>query len=156
KADSLDYAASPGADLSSSVVFEEGINVRDAAASSLAEVFSTDVRVNGIPNAVDSGGTVTWSKLAAAGDMGLTDTVADLGLPNFSQMMSYARQLQARKANPQQVTELEVTRTADAADKWRELDYVTVHIPTLGINHQKSQIIGYTYEEEQASQKVWI
>lgn len=157
KSDSLTWGAGtgPGADLSSSVVFEEGVNVVDAAVLPVGETYSTDAKVQAVPGS-DSGGSIVWSRLAAVGDMVLTDTVADVGAPTYALIQRYARLIQQRKSNPMVAVQLEVTRTADTADKWRELDFVTVHLPTLGIFRQKTQIIGYNYVEGQATQTVWL
>jgi hypothetical protein len=155
KADSMDYEASPGTDLSAEVIFEEGVNVTDAQVLPVADIFSTDAKVNAIPGG-DSGGSFTWSKLANTGDLILTDTVADIGIPGYSLLTQYAKLVQARKVNPMQATQITVVRTADTADKWRELDTVLVHIPTLGIYRQASLIVGYTYTEGSAEQTIYL
>lgn len=157
KADSLDYAASPGTDLSTSIVFEEGVNI-DASGTlvgPVAEIFSTDVKMNAIPGQ-DSGGQITWGTIGKVGDIVVTNTVVDLGTPGFSLLASYAEEVQKRAANPLQAVQVAVIRTADTADAWRELDFVTVHIPSLNVLHQKAQVVGWTWDESSTTQTVYL
>jgi hypothetical protein len=157
KADSLDYAASPGKDLSTSVIFEEGVNI-DASGTlvgPVAEIFSTDVKMNAIAGS-DSGGQITWGTIGNAGDIVLTNTVVDLGTPGFSLLASYAETVQARASNPLQAVQVAVIRTADTADLWRELDFVTVHIPSLNVLHQRAQVVGWTWDESSTTQTVYL
>jgi hypothetical protein len=155
KADALDYAVAPGVDRSSQIVFEEGRNVGDSVIGPVSDLFATDAKVNALPGG-NSGGSITWSRLAAAGDMILTDSVADIGVPGFDLLVAYAQLIQDRKTNPMQAIQLEVLRTAATADVWRELDYVTVHLPSLGVYRERQLIIGYTYVEGQPTQTVWL
>src|SRR5262249_30981264 len=101
KADKIDFLLNPGTDLSSSIVFEEGINIeaQDTAVTSVADIFAHEVRVQTIPGLADSGGTVTWGRIGSTGDMVLTDAAYDLGVPTFSLLVAYAQQIQNRKAN---------------------------------------------------------
>src|SRR5262249_14014681 len=155
KADTIDFAASPGVDRSSQIVFEENVNVDDAEVGPVGEVYSTDVRINAVPG-TDSGGSVTWGRIGAAGDLVLIDTVADVSVPNFNLLVAFAEMVQQRKANPMVATQLSVARTADTADNWRELDFVQGHLPTLNVHHQKQQVVGYTFTEGDAKQTVYL
>src|SRR5262245_52506518 len=110
KSDTLDYSAGPGSDLCTKVVWEDGSNMEDALAAGTAEVAASDVRMNAVPGS-DSGGNVTWSRLGSIGDMVLTDTVADVGVPGFIGLALYAQAAQARKVNPMTATQIDVART---------------------------------------------
>lgn len=160
KSDTLDYAVSPGSDLSSSIIFEEGDNVLKAEIAPVSELYATDVRVNGIPDSAiaggDSGGSFTWSQVQPVGNMALIDTVSDLGIPGYGLLRAYAFKTGARKANPIQATQLTVLRTPETMDKWRELDYVTTHCPTVGVYRRKQQVIGYTFTEGDPTQTVYL
>jgi hypothetical protein len=155
KADTLDYATSPGTDLSSTVTFEEGTNVTAAEIAPASQLFARDLRINAVPGG-DSGGSIWWERIGAAGDIVIRDTVADLGVPGFQLLIMYARAAQAKAASPNLATQLTVTRHADLADKWRELDFVNVNLRSLAIYNQRSQIVGYTYVEGSAEQTVWL
>lgn len=158
RADSIDYVASPGTDLSKSIVFEEGVNIREQGTmlAPLSDLFSHSTRVNAIPGAGGSGGQITSAPLAAVGSMVLTDSVSDLGLANYQLLASYARLVAQRKANVMRAIQVESIRTADTADKWRELDFVTIHIPTLGVFRQRAQVVGYVFTEGEASQTLFL
>jgi hypothetical protein len=156
KSDSIDYAAQPGQDLSASVVFEEGINVEDAVVTNVADAYSTDLKLNFVATESADSGTITWGRVGTSGDMVLTDTVSDAGMPSYSMNVAYSEMLSARKANPLQAQQLEVKRDADTADKWRELDFVTVQLPTVGVNRQKAQVVGYTFTEGSEKQTVYL
>lgn len=153
KADTVDYSASPGSDLSASVVFEEGGNVmaEGTAVATVPEMLGSDVRLNALPGP-DSGGSITWGRIAAIGDAILTDTVTDVGIGGFGLLVNHARQVQARKDNPLQAYRVQVARTADFVGLNgglgpRELDFVTVNIPTLGVFRARQQIMGYDFTE---------
>lgn len=158
KADTLDYAASPGTDLTSSIIFEEGENIEDqnTMLAPLSEIFSHSVRINAIPGGGGSGGQITWAPLAAAGNMVLTDTVQDLGLAGYMLLIPYARVVGGRKANPIQAVQVGIVRTPETADKFRECDLITVHIPTLGIIRQSAMVMGYTFTEGDLSQTLYL
>ena len=155
KADTIDVGASLGTDYSSSIVFEEKVNVQAQGSTlqNVGEVYATDPSLKAVPNAAgDSGGSVTWQRIGAPGDMVLTDTVSDVGTLGYSFLVGYARAIQSRKASPLAATQLAVVRTSDllkANSGWgpRELDFVQVHMPTYLINRQKSMIAGYTITE---------
>jgi hypothetical protein len=158
KADTITYsAAGLGTDLSSSLTFEEGVNVEPSGTRlvNVAEIYSSDARVNAVPTAgsgSDSGGSITWRRVGAPGDMVLVDTVSDVGMVGFSLLRRYAALIQARKMAPLVAVEVTVARDEKLL-RWNngwgpvELDYVTVHLPTLGIVRQKVQIVGYKIDE---------
>jgi hypothetical protein len=52
--------------------------------------------------------------------------------------------------------EVEIIRTPDVADKFRELDYVQVHSPTLNLYHQKALVVGYDWVEGSDRMKVFL
>src|SRR5205807_2176364 len=78
KGDQLTYVhGTGGTDLSASVVFEEGRNVvaSGTRVTNVAELYASDVRTNSIPGS-DTGGSVTWGRIGAPGDMVVEDTVS--------------------------------------------------------------------------------
>lgn len=157
RADVLDYGANPGTDLSSSIVFEEGVNIEaeGTLVGPAADLLADLVKLQAAPG-VDSGGIAAWARIGNLGDMILSDVVYDLGIPTFKILLNYARQVQARKTSPNVATQLTVVRTADTVEKWRELDDIQVQIPSLNINHQKQRILGYTFTEGDTKQTVWL
>lgn len=155
KADTIDYRATPGSDLSSSIRFVEGDNLEDLEVAPVAEGFSTDVKMNAQPGS-DSGGSIVWGRIGAVGDMVLLDTVTDVGVPGYSLLVGYAQQIQGRKVNPWTAKIATVIRDAATADKWRELDSVLVDSPTLNVQKQKMLIVGYTFTEGARTQKVYL
>lgn len=159
KSDSIDAATGLGTDHSSSIAFREGENVvaQGTMVSTVGELFATDVRFNSIPG-VDTGGSIVWSRIGQIGDMVLTDSVADVGLPGALQQMLYSELLQLRKVNPLQATQVTIARTAEvcAPEQFRELDSVLVDIPTLGLHRLKEQVVGFTFTEGDPNQTVWL
>lgn len=162
KGDSLDYSASPGTDYSSSVVFLHPGNVVDqgTGVATTADLLSTEPVLKTTPGS-NNGGSIAWSRIGASGDMVLTDTTYETGAPDFASMVLFTRALQRRKVNPLIATQVEVSRDGDLLQVGngfgpRELDFVQVHIPLLGINHQKQQIVGYTLDETKATMTYFL
>jgi hypothetical protein len=167
KGDTFDYGSAPGTDLSASIVLEEGVNILpdQTEVAPVADLYATRTRINAIPG-VTSGGTVTWATPAKgegvggnpanAGDIVLIDTVSDLGTPGFSLLLNYAAIVAARKASPWTAIQVHALRTADIADKFRELDFIQVYIPTLGIYRQTARVVGYQFTEGQATMLVYL
>ena len=155
KGDTYDFAVSPGTDRSGQIRFVEGVNVENVEVTAASELYATDVRMTALPGG-DSGGAVTWSRIGSAGDMVLTDTVADVSTPSFTLLVLSAKYLQAIKVSPWAAKTLSVLRDPQTADQWRELDYVTLHYPSLNINNLKVLVLGYTWAEGSASQTVYL
>jgi hypothetical protein len=42
---------------------------------------------------------------------------------------------------------VKVLLTAETLGKFRELDYITIHSPTLGLNYLKSLVLSYSIDE---------
>lgn len=162
KADSIDFTVGIGTDYSSAVVFEERVNVvaQGTTVQNVAEVYANDAKLQGIPG-VDSGGSVVWSRIGQPGDMVLTDTVVDTGLPGFQMLSAYATAVQSRKSTPLAAVQVRVLRTpellrANNGQGPRELDSVQVHLPTWAINRQKAQIVGYEVVEGEGEMTYWL
>jgi hypothetical protein len=157
KADTIDYGPDVGDDLSDSITFEEGVNITDQGTmiAPVSEMYSSSVRVNAVPGG-NSGGQITSAPRQAVGTMVLTNTVSDLGLAAFQLLTSYSRDVASRAANVMEAIQVSVIRTPDTADRWRELDFVTVHIPTLGVDRQVVQVMGYTFVEGSPEQTVYL
>ncbi len=154
KADSIDYGPSPGTDRSDAVVFDPS-NIIDGFVGPVPDLYATNVKFNAVRGS-DSGGTVTWPRIGSIGDLVLRDTTQDVGVPGFRWAMLYAQQVQARKVSPSAATQLEVVRQPGIADRWRELDTVMVNDWRLGINQQKSLVMGYTFQEGSPTQTVYL
>ena len=146
KADQVDYGPQPGIDRSGQLVFREGpggnIVAQGTTTANVAETYATDTKMNAIPTAADggnSGGTVIWRKIGAAGDMVLTDTVSDVGAFAWEVLSGYARSIQQRKAFPLAATQVAVARTPDLVGinnglGPRECDFVRAVLPTYGFD----------------------
>lgn len=157
KADSLDYGGggslrSPGTNFSDRVVFRENGNIvaNGTVIQNVAEAYSSDVKLNAIPGS-DSGGSVTWERIAAVNDMVLTDQVADIGIPSYVLLVAYARAIQARKASPLTAKQVAVLRTPDLVAindglGPRELDVVRVVMPTYNLD-QIAEVAGFVLDE---------
>ena len=167
KSDVLDYSnlsgdPSPGTDYSSSIVLEEGVNImaQDTMVATVPEMLGNSVKFNAVPGG-DSGGQATWSAIGAIGDAVLTDTVTDVGITGFTMLVNHARQIQARKTNPLQARQVRVVRdrswlsVAGGAGP-RELDYVQIYIPSLNVQRQTALIMGYDFQEGEASMLVYL
>ena len=167
KGDVLDYGGgsailSPGTDYSSAVVLEEGVNISadGTQVATVPEMLGTDVKLNSLPGA-DSGGSVTWGRIGSPGDAVLTDTVADVGIPGFTMLVNYVRSIQTRKVQPLQAQQVRVIRDS----RWlsvgngagpRELDTVTIYIPSLNVQRQSAVIQGYDFVEGEGTMLVYL
>jgi hypothetical protein len=160
-ADTIDYdrgrlaGGFVGSDLSSDIVFEEDVNVVDAEDAPVADTFATSTRVNAVSGG-GSGGSAESSPRANIGDVVLTDTVSDVGIPTAALLAAYARTVAARKTNASRAVQVTVIRTPEQADRWREMDLVKVNIPSLDINDQVLMVLGYTFTEQDPQQTVWF
>jgi hypothetical protein len=167
KSDSIDYGSFDGGNLtgkdwSKSIVLEEGINIdpQDTQIGSVPEMLGADIRLNAIPGG-NSGGSIVWGRIGAIGDPVLTDTVADVGIPGFELLVNYANSIQGRAVNPLQAKQIRVIRD----ESWlsvnngagpRELEYVTIYIPSLGVYRQVGKILGYDFVEGSGTQLVFL
>lgn len=167
KGDSIDYGPQPGVDRSSQIVFREGpggnIVAQGTTTANVAETYATDTKMNAIPTAADggnSGGTVIWRAIGAAGDMVLTDTVSDVGAFAWEVLSGYARAIQQRKAFPLTATQIAVARTADLVGinnglGPRECDFVRAVLPTYGFDFVVL-ITGFILDETTATQVYFL
>lgn len=157
KSDSIDYGTADqlGNDFSQSIVLEQDVDIIDIDVFSLSELYATDVKFNGVPGS-DTGGTGTWGDVGAVGNMILTDTVTDLGPSEAALLLSYAKIVQDRKISPFQAKSVTFVRTAANADKFREMDHISIHVPKLGIFYQKVLVVGYTFSEGRDQQTAYL
>jgi hypothetical protein len=149
----VDLGASPGVDRSvgssagTNVIFTEGDNLISITIQGNADPFASDLQQNGNPSS-SSGGSFSARNIAAMQTYGwLTDTSLSLTATEFNSFIAQGARQSANRSAPGGAYTAKVRRDPKTADVWRELDYVTVHAPTVGLNMAKLQIIGYTFIE---------
>lgn len=155
RADTIDANVNPGSDLSKTVVFEQDVNLSDLQLVANAETYATDVRLAGPPG-INTGGSVEWTQPLATGSIVLEDTVPSMAPKDFFGGHFAAAAIQASKSNPGQAKVAIVIRDADTADKWRELDTVTIHAPRIGLDNVKAVVVGYSFKEGAGTQEVLL
>lgn len=151
-----DYGVTPGTDRSASVVFIEGDNLIDASIEPNAEFFATKTRAVGVP-LNDSGGTAEWINVISANTYGIwEDNTPIVGPTDWTLLRRAAATVIANKTNLNNAKTITVARDPQTADVWRELDYVTVHAPTIGLNHVKALVMAYDFTEGSQTQTLWL
>jgi hypothetical protein len=152
----------PGTDYTTRVLLEEGRNIDNdgTEVAAIPEIFGTGVKLAGIPSG-DSGGLIQFDAIAKPGDAMLLGSYSEMGIPGFTLLGRFARQLQGRRANPLIATAVNVIRDAE----WvrindglgpRELSVIKVNHPTLGIYNESLIMIGYDFVEGFGKQMVYF
>lgn len=160
KGDTLTYGVL-GADLSSGVRLEEGVNVvaQGTTVAALADQYSTVTRYSAVPGQ-NTGGTIEWpvGSLANPGDLVLTQTVTDVGAPDIALQLANAMAIQARVGNPLTALQVAFNRSPDfeLGVTAKLYDRLGLNIPTLRLNHQVQQLIGWDFQEGNAVQTAYL
>jgi len=153
-ADTVDFSATAGADTSGKVRFEEGINLVDLQVTANALPLATEVELLGAPGP-DNNGSITWHSITAMRTYGvIADSYALPDVADFLSQRSHVQKVGANRAKPGIAKKITVLRDPDTADKWRELDTVTIHSPRLGVYNQLVTVLGYTFDEGSANQDI--
>lgn len=153
--DTIDFGPSVGTDYSSRVFFIEGDNLESR--SSIDTNFDQPVTANrlfGSPGQ-DNAGYIEWVNIAAAKQYGLwIGTLSVDEASDFGAQQRLVQTITNLQAAPGSAKDLFVIRDEQTADVWRELDYVTVVSPRLGLNNQVVQVMSYTLEEGSPAQEI--
>lgn len=158
---SIDMATDPGTDrgTNQSVVFSRAAgNLVDLQLSANADQFVTGTTVAGPPG-TDGGGLAYWHDIGSMTKYGaIDDQVLAVAAPNFVEQQKAAISVNNNRINlsasgSKTAIVLRDPRTADVA---RELDKVMLHDPEIGINYLVARVIGYTFDEGQATQTLTL
>lgn len=157
--DTINYIAQPGTDWSQSITFEDGRNCRVDLAGPTVDLFARSTKVTALPG-VDSGGSLNFSPVLQAGQLVFSENVADIGTPGATMLKAYARSVGTRKAGltslNNQAVQITIKRIIRNVDRFRELDFVTLHAPKYGFFRQKVQVLGYTIRESSAEMVLFL
>lgn len=152
----LDMGPSIGSDLSSSVIFRGGKNLVGAVIEPNAEFFATAVRVGGTPSST-SGGQATIRNIGKTSAYGvIEDNVPAIAAADFNTLYRNGQAVAANKLALNLAKSVTVLRDPETVDKFRELDYITVDEPLLGLNNYKARVLAYTYEEGSVTQDLTL
>jgi hypothetical protein len=144
--DRLDWGAAVGADLSADVRFEEGVNLIDVELEPNMEGLATDVEL--ASGATSDAASIHWLNIPAARRFGiLSEQANSLRTGDFTSDVQFAKALSAFRGTPGLGKTLTVLRDVGTADRWRELDFVTVHAPRMGLPNARVQVLGYEFVE---------
>ena len=157
----LDLTADPGTDhgTDKSVVF----SVTDGTLVNLEFSANADQLMAGTVSASlsgsDGGGVAFWRDVSTMTKYGvIDDQVLGLTRPYFYEQRRHALQTVTRKVaiNASGSKTAVVLREPKTADVWRELDKVMLHVPEIGVNYLVARVIGYTFDEGQATQTLTL
>jgi len=158
KGDTLTYG-NLGTDRTAQIVLREGENIvaQGTMVGPVADMYSTVTRYSAVPGD-SSGGVIEWpgGPIASVGDLVLTDTVTDVAAPGASLQLANAIQIGARKASPLTAYQIGVVRTPDVAEQFGLYDRLLVDHPSLRINRQSLQVIGWDFTEGRATMPVYF
>lgn len=142
----VDFASAPGTDRSKSVRIVEGDNLIDVRIDPNADSMASKVRLNGTPDG-DSGGFATAINSAAIAKYGLLeDLLPSIGTADWSALSKNSEAIVANKANVN-VAKSVTVKGDSRMNGVREMDYVTIHAPSLGLVNYKALVIGYVLDE---------
>jgi hypothetical protein len=156
----LDYGptATVTSDLTDTVIFTEGYDLLSCEIEPNAELFTTTARVAGTPGG-DSGGSVDWRNIAAIRKYGfLVETVMGVAFAGFPILALLGKAIVGKRTTLASGTAKTITiiRTADNAERWRELDRISIKAPSLGLNNTTSTVVAYTFTEGSAEQTLTL
>lgn len=155
----IDMTTDPGTDRSASIRFSrpDG-NLIELQLSANADQFVTGTTAAG-PTGTDGGGLAYWRDIGSMTKYGvIEDQVLTVTAPSFNEQRKGALNISNNRVNLSAAgaKTAVVLRDAQTADKWRELDRVTIHDPELGINYQTARVVGYTFDEGHATQTIYL
>lgn len=158
---SVTFATDPGTDrgTNQSVVFRRDAgNLVELQLSANADQFVAGTVAAGTPG-TDGGGIVPWRDISTLTKYGvLEDQILAVPSVSFGELRRAAINIQSNRLNLSAAGSKTavVLRDAQTADVWRELDKVMIHDPELGINYLVARVIGYTFDEGQATQTLTL
>lgn len=153
---SVDIGVAPGTDHSADIVFEEGRNALWARQQGNADIFGSDLQFNGYADS-SSGGIHYGRNIAAMVKYGwLSGVGMSLSVQDYAGLQRQGAQVAANRGTPGASYVVQVLRDPATADKFRELDSITLHYPSLGLYNKKLLVVSYTFAEGQATQTLTL
>lgn len=151
--DTIDVGPSPGTvgqDLSAGVRYEEGINLVKPQVNAQVEPLTTHIELSGAAGSTNSG-YVSWPNLTGIAKYGwLTDTVSGPQVADFLTQVRLARLLSIIRSRPGSAKTMTILHD-ETAEAFRELDFITVHAPSVGLFNQRVQVLSYKWKEGQGT-----
>ena len=145
-----------GTDHSGDIRFVKGDNLVSIRQQGNADTFGSDLQLNGYADA-SSGGIHYGRNLSAMTTYGwLSGVGMTLSVQDYVGLQRQAAQVAANKGTPGGSYIAVVNRDPATADKFRELDYITVHDPEIGINNLKVLVLSITFDEGQPTQTLTL
>jgi hypothetical protein len=155
----LDFAADPGTDRSTSCIFKRRLgNLLTTRLTANADTFTSGTMTLGVPN-LDGAGVAYWRDPATMAKYGVKEDVSLAGAANdFNYLRRHAYHVQANKIliGASGAKSAVVLRDAETTDRWRELDKILIDDPDLGLLNLSARVIGYTFNEDDPKQTVFL
>lgn len=161
----MDLAPDPGTDrgTNQSVVFSRANGTLvDAQFTENADNLASHTVITSQPTA-DSGGLISWHDIASISKYGMIEDEAfSFTHSDFNSARHATQNIVSNKvnvnvaANPAGSKTVTVLRDPQTADVWRELDKVMIDDPEMGMNKQVCRVLGYTFDEGQATQTLTL
>ena len=152
----MNALTSIGTDHSADVIFEEEVNLVSLTQQGNADTFGSDLQFNGYADST-SGGISYARNLTAMNTYGwLSGVGMSMTVQDYSGLLRQGAKVATNKGTPGGSYVAKVVRDPGTADKFRELDYVTIHCPTLGVDHQKMLVMSYDFTEGEATQTLTL
>jgi hypothetical protein len=149
-------AALIGTDHSGDIRFVEGDNLLSIRQQGNADTFGSDLQFNGYADS-SSGGVHNARNLTAMLKYGWFSGVSmSLNVQDYVGLYRQGGQASTNRGTPGASYVAKVLRDAGTADKFRELDYITIHAPSIGINNLKLLVLAYTFDEGQPTQTLTL
>ncbi len=159
----VDFGASPGTDRSSQVFFNGpggagAPNLFDLALTANSDRYAVDTAISGQPT-LDGGGIAHSRNVAAIISRGvIQDETLGWTHSDFNMLRVDVFRIVQNKVSlgPAGAKIAQALRDAETADKWRELDSVTIDDPEMGFVKAKALVLGYDFIEGTGAQSLYL
>src|SRR5579864_7520527 len=152
----VDFAADPGSDLTHSVIIKRGENLVHLGLSGNADLLMSGTATAGPPS-LDGGGLSFWRDIATMTKYGVIEDQSQAWTaPEFNALARYSQQIVSNKIAVGTIGSKRavVLRDPLTADRWRELDRITIHDPEQNLNYQSARVLAYDFTEGDVRQNV--
>jgi hypothetical protein len=120
-----------------------------------ADSFGSDLQYNGYADS--SSGGIHYRNIAAMVKYGwLSGVGMSLNVQDYVGLLRQGAQVATNRGTPGVSYVARVLRDPATADKFREVDYITIHDSEMGINYLKLLVLSYTFKEGFAEQTLTL
>jgi len=152
----VDFKPDPGSDLTQSCIFKRGENLLHLGLSGNADMLMSGTATASVPS-LDGGGVSFFRDIATMAKYGvLEDQTQAYAAPDYNTLRCYSNKIVSNKiavgigGSKQAV----LLRDPASADRWRELDHITIHDPEQNLNYLSARVLAYDFTEGDIRQNV--